>query len=804
MKNITNLFLLAIVLSLALNSCGPRPAPVTTPVSLTGTSAPSTPTSVPPTLPPIPPTPTITPFPKGKTIVVTSAKDSGPETFRQALLDAGPGDVITFDPAVFPPKDPAVITLLSPLEYVGQGSLTIDASDAGMILDGSKVGGEWTPGIGINSSNNVIKSLHIVYFPGPGIGIGNGQNNLIEGNIVGNNNYGISLSGTDNSDNQIKGNFVGVLADGITPQGNTSAGIIVNQGAHHNFIGPNNHIAFNEHNGVEILNAVTVGNKIFENSIHDNGQDGINLYEAGNGNLVAPILMDFDLASGSVDGLTCPNCEVMVYSDPEKEGTQYEGRTVADDQGVFSLEKGSAFSGPVLTATATDEQGNTSSFSLPTIGSRRSMKLQAGNSRPRITLATKPTDELEDNRLCGGQLGSLWEDLDYEELIENETVPMGSKRFRLSINEVEYGAHLDWSKPELSIPTEQDNVLTEFVSHGITIYYVLSFWDKANHPNGWEVRSRFKTEEELSRYLEYVRFIVSHFKGRVHYYELWNEPDVTYPLQYIEPADYINLAKRTIPVIKQLDPEAKVIVGATSGLAAPESREYLFKVLNSDVMPIADVVSWHPLYDNTPDAGKYPDYYASYPSLLARIMDTAKQHGFHGEFIAEEINYEGGPDCDYCDVVDPIFSEVVLSKYTARGIVLHLGNDVSAGAAGTSTYTRPVHYKTIRNIASVFAGTRPEEFAVEVQTESKNFKVFTFARTDGSNLVTLWTDGMAVDDDPGFPSTLTIPGFAGWNAAGVDILNGFEQELITSSENGDLIVCDFLIKDYPIIIRLIR
>jgi hypothetical protein len=61
---------------------------------------------------------------------------------------------------------------------------------------------------------------------------------------------------------------------------------------------------------------------------------------------------------------------------------------------------------------------------------------------------------------------------------------------------------------------------------------------------------------------------------------------------------------------------------------------------------------------------------------------------------------------------------------------------------------------------------------------------------------------MTVDYDPGIPSTLTIPGFADWNATGIDVLNGFEQELISTSEDGNLVIRDFLLKDYPIIIRL--
>jgi hypothetical protein len=37
---------------------------------------------------------------------------------------------------------------------------------------------------------------------------------------------------------------------------------------------------------------------------------------------------------------------------------------------------------------------------------------------------------------------------------------------------------------------------------------------------------------------------------------------------------------------------------------------------------------------------------------------------------------------------------------------------------------------------------------------------------------------------------------------GIDVLNGFEQELVTETENGNLVIRNLLIKDYPIIIRI--
>ena len=81
--------------------------------------------------------------------------------------------------------------------------------------------------------------------------------------------------------------------------------------AHNNLIGPDNNIAFNGRSGVEIFQAGTIGNTIIENSIHDNVMAGIAIWEGGNNNQVTPILMDFDLVIGNVNGIACPYCEVF-------------------------------------------------------------------------------------------------------------------------------------------------------------------------------------------------------------------------------------------------------------------------------------------------------------------------------------------------------------------------------------------------------------------------------------------------------------------------------------------------------------
>jgi hypothetical protein len=751
-------------------------------------------------------------------IVVDNPADSGSDTLRHALENAQPYDTIVFDSTIFQPSDPQRINIESELPIIEQGHLTIDASDAGVILDGSLLPADsWISGLEVASEGNVVLGMQVVNFTGVGIAISEGgHQNVIggdpsigqgpsgQGNLTGGNDIGIGMWNFA-SNNVVTGNLIGTDSSGTEPRGNRSAGVWLTDGASQNVIGPENIIAFNGDSGVLVADAISVGNTITRNSIHDNVETAIFLSDGDTAEPGAPLFLDFDIEAGTMAGWACAGCTVEIFSDVDNEAGVYEGQTVADSSGNFALDKGGSFSGPYLTATATDSDGKSSQLSIPTSGPSRSSIWQDQNDLARTRLVTKPSDELEDNRI-GGVWSNFWV-MDIQQAIDTHIVPMGLKVVKISISQPEPSTFrpgsdvgIDWSKPELSIPSVFDEQVTDLVSHGVTIYYMLNFWDKANNPDGWQVRSRFRTEEDISRYLEYVRFVVSHFKGRVKYYELWNEPDVRAPLHYIEPADFISLAKRTIPVIKEIDPEALVVIPSTSGTAHREARQYLFRILNSDLMPMADGISWHPFFDDAPDSSQFPQYYADYPSLLFEIMSTARDNGFQGEFVVGEITFSG-PGCDGCMDDSPSFSDIVSAKYTARGAILHLGNDVVAGLGGLST-ERPVHTAVVRNMANVFAGASAETFTVDTQTTAENVKVFTFTRTDGSKLVAIGTDGVAVENDPGVVSSLRIPGFAGSNASGIDILNNYEQELITSSEDRDLIVEGVFIRDYPFIIRL--
>jgi hypothetical protein len=728
--------------------------------------------------------------PEGKTIIVTSLADSGPNTLRQALLTAQSGDKITFDPAVFQARMPTTIALISTLPPITQGHLTIDASKIGVILDGTNIQGIPANGLTITSDGNTIRGLQVIHFLNAGILLdNNARNNTITGNLI----------GTDTS--------------GKKHLGNQFVGIAILGGASYNTIGPDNLIAFNLNGGIYVSGANSLYNSITRNNIYDNDGPGIDLLDGGNMNLLHPYWLEFDPSTGTMSGWADTKGTVEIYSDAVDEGKFYEGQTTTDDKGNFTFNKGSSFAGRLLTATVTDTDGNTSRFSTPiltTSDTRNYVGLQEGNNSTKTRLISESSKELEYNRIGAIASDMLTMPGGNASQFLDELISHGIKRFKWSVNEVDATLNPDgtipqinWNESEFDIPTVPggtDDFATGLVNNGIISTYVLTFWDKANHPNGWQTEpgySRFKTEEEVQRYLDYVRFIVDHFKGRVQYYELWNENGGGAPIHYIAVDDYINLARRTIPVIRQEDPETKIVVGSIV-LQNPEDRDYLFKILESDIIPLVDVVSWHPMFSVSPEHES--EYYYNYPSIVQEIKDVAFAHGFNGEYRAEELDW-ASPDAVW-EPTQHSYSNTIAAKYYARGIVMNLGMDVSTGVAGLSTI-RPDMSCVIRNLCNLMAGAKPTSISMNIQSNMTNIRNYNFSLSDGSQLVALWTDGIAVDDDPGVNSTVTIQNVSVQKVMGIDVLNSFEQPLDINVEGSNLVINGLLIKDYPIFIHLV-
>ena len=458
-------------------------------------------------------------------------------------------------------------------------------------------------------------------------------------------------------------------------------------------------------------------------------------------------------------------------------------------------------------ATSTPTAVPTESTLEPTF-SAAAPPIQEGNTFPIYSLNPKTSGGLADNRIgafAGGLTGGGWkpgEPWDYTWMVD-QIVNRGVKRFRVAIDNLDAGSpDLDWSIPQYTIDPSHDKLISLLAQNGITLTYVLTFWDKDTWPGGEGAGCpRFKTQDEIDRYLEFVKYMVHHLKDRVVNYEIWNEPNNQNCPQWIEAADYVNLVSQAVTVIRQEYPEARVVVGSTSYLGEQDSQNYLFAILNSDVMSSVDVVAWHPMYGTSPEFDE--DYYSAYPSIVQNIKDTAEAHGFTGTYEADELTWFTIDGSNW-DGWSKRYSDIAAAKYTARGVVMHLGMDVTAGIGSALIFDS--NWKsiptTVQNLSTVMAGAEPIDLPFEMDTEAGDVVSYTFSVPEGGLLVAYWSDGVASDDEHGVTATVTLPDLAGQSAFGMDVLHGFKQELLVTNEDGNLVIDNLLIKDYPIFILL--
>jgi hypothetical protein len=243
-----------------------------------------------------------------------------------------------------------------------------------------------------------------------GVLLDSGANNTIGGltaaarNIIsGNDRFGVLISASATTGNQVQGNFIGLAVNGTTALGNTSHGVFINNAAHNNsiggtVIGAGNRIANNGGDGVLIgsdtgfTTAAGVGNSVLGNAIFSNAGQAIDLGandgpsandsndpDSGPNDLLnTPVLTKAILSAnsllimGSINTLTNKVLRIEFFARPASGlGQTFLGfqtitmgsSNTASFTPVLTVST-SALKGQTLTATITDELGNTSEFAL--------------------------------------------------------------------------------------------------------------------------------------------------------------------------------------------------------------------------------------------------------------------------------------------------------------------------------------------------------------------------------------------------------------------------------------------------------
>jgi len=322
----------------------------------------------------------------------------------------------------------------------GAGNLVSGNGDDGIAVEGTAANGNVVQGnfVGVNAAGTValpnvdngiaILSANNCVVGGTAAGAGN----LVSGN----GDDGIEFSGLGGGNNNVaQGNRVGVNATNTGAIGNAVDGVHIFDDASGNAVGgalagAGNIIANNGNNGITIDSPNALNNAIFGNAIFGNAQLGIDLSgdgltpnDAGDPDAGPNKLQNFPVLNavlstgaitGSLDSLPANSAypvRVEFFGNTACDGTNGEGEvflgfTTVSAPGSFTATVTMVAGKNVVTATATDNNGNTSEFSAcklanaaPTIAAAAPLTRQQGSAAINSQIATVSDADQASNTL---------------------------------------------------------------------------------------------------------------------------------------------------------------------------------------------------------------------------------------------------------------------------------------------------------------------------------------------------------------------------------------------------------------------
>jgi hypothetical protein len=391
--------------------------------------------------------------------------------------------------------------------------------------------------------------------------------------------------------------------------------------------------------------------------------------------------------------------------------------------------------------------------------------------------------------------------------------------------------YAEQEKGKIVIDPLADQTMTECADNGINVVLVLAYGNwlysrqgrRAHEKQIWVVPFEWPppptdTDEHFEAWLRFVRTMVRHFKGRIRYYEIWNEQNGNWNAERHTSSktdeaisEYCRLVKETARVIREEYREAKVMLGSTSGF----DSAYMTACLKQGVGPLLDVIPWHPFYGTQQDQPQF----RSYRQDVRAWKKVCESYGFRGEYMATESGYYA----PYPPPAKPFGgganTEIAKAKYLARYITMSVGLDLTtfwnttwhhyawwdlglfrntfSADPVSPTQPQPAYY-VLRTLCTLLESALPANVRPEFSNTAAEFEVDSFELPGNRMLVGIWIPGKALDEPRHAVTDLRFPQLKWKGAVGIDTLNGSEQRLNASGDRLQGIV----VKDYPIFIRL--
>ncbi|HXF62877.1 MAG TPA: hypothetical protein VNK95_14735 [Caldilineaceae bacterium] len=225
-------------------------------------------------------------------------------------------------------------------------------------------------------------------------------------------------------------------------------------------------------------------------------------------------------------------------------------------------------------------------------------------------------------------------------------------------------------EPHRSAWEKYDHIVELAEQHNLELIVRLSNppeWSRANH----DPRNSFAPPDDLQDFADFVSAVVSRYRGRIRYYQIWNEPNI-YPewgVDPINPEAYVALLRVGAEAARAADPNVVIIAGALAatinlqpGAPPPDNSLsdliFLQRMYDAGAAPYFDImaVQGYGLWSGPTDRRMHPRVLNISHHLFIRDLMVANGDG-HKPIWLSEMNWNAAPDG-----VEPRYGRVTLEQ----------------------------------------------------------------------------------------------------------------------------------------------
>ncbi len=391
-----------------------------------------------------------------------------------------------------------------------------------------------------------------------------------------------------------------------------------------------------------------------------------------------------------------------------------------------------------------------------------------------------------------------------------------------------------------------DIIVDNLLKRGLTPWMCLCYGNglytpDANNKYGAVGRPPIKTETERLAWDNYIKACVAHYKGRVNYYEVWNEPDGNFCWRTgVSAKEYSEFAERTAKAAKSVDQNAKIIAGAFHA-----EQVFINDVLKSGCADFIDYVSYH-RYKYMPDNGvcKFVDntkaiikLYSDKIGLIQGETGTQSQYSPNGalprsnwterkqtKYLLRKIMIDLATDIFFTsyftavDIYENIHTDTGEKTKSMYGFFGLLGENFDESGTPLGTYFEKESYRAFKTLCAVMSGNvkkvdLPMYFTSSYssfvgredergQDDFGGIYSFGFEKESGAKALVYWKGSEILTSD--FESTVSFNAFGLNNDVKmIDLYDGSVYEIgndILKKDDGKLFFEHIAVKDYPLMI----